>query len=380
MNALVSAALAAAALRGGVELSDRSEVRVRSAPDTGGPVVDVETAPRAVLTLDARTWQLEVGYTPRFTASAVGTSAQQDLLQTALMTATIRDRRATLAIRQGGTWGRQSFANLQLDPAAPGGIPRIDLLRAQGSFDFASSLTSVRGTFAATRRLSLAGGVDLSFGGGADAPGRQIMPFLTQLTGDAGAVYRASRFDWVTTTLSASRAIFSNGADDSLLQGVESWRHAFSRNTEWSVSAGAALRGSRGGPLTADPVADTSFYLRVPPSRLDFRISARLAPILDRLSGLIGERVEIASLTGFAPTRAFSVQAQLGASLPLSRVGPDALALGFGALVASYRVHRSFQIDGGARAFATAGAPPGIAPFQWVSFLGVTLTAPKITF
>ena len=54
--------LLAAVVTGAVDVSDRSEIRIRDSGEAIGTTFDVETAPAIGLRLRARAWAMELGY------------------------------------------------------------------------------------------------------------------------------------------------------------------------------------------------------------------------------------------------------------------------------------------------------------------------------
>ena len=386
MSGVLAALVALAALRGSLEASSRLQVRVRNAASLDGLALDAEVSPDLKLAVRARRWDLTADYSPRFTRNLFGADAQPSIFHQGSLSASFQDRRASLSIQEDAGHGSSSFTVLASDPSAASGTlfqlgarPRTD------TFAYAWSRTGLLGRLAVTRRWGITLSLDCSLSGGTDAGSRASMPLQTRLHSGFGAEYALSRRDQLTSTVDAFRSDFYAGWGDTLLQGSVAWRHAWGRTTVSTVTGGAGFSTSRDSVTgerraAAHPVGAAAVVYTPRGSSLDLGLSVRLSPVIDRLSGGVDGRVEGVVSLAWRPTRALAIEGQVGAARSILWDNPDAVALVYQGLNLSFEANDLFKIEGGARGAWTRLRTDDAPALQWVTFVGMTFTAPTLRF
>jgi hypothetical protein len=236
-------------------------------------------------------------------------------------------------------------------------------------------------TYQATRRLALRASGEGAASGGADAPSRERIPFQIGPRVSLGADFAATRRDHATTSIDASYETFSTGADAGVATVSEAWRRAWSRRTDTSIGVGVA--GSWSHPagttlsrLAAYPTADASVAWRLPAERLDVRLSLGIAPVIDRLTGQVDERLQGAAGVAWRFHPSAGVRAQMAAaqSVPQTAIGAVTLVSGEAAIWLA--VGRSLRFEVGTRGALQGGQ----AGPQWISFATATTTTQPLRF
>ena len=386
MSLPFSAILVVTALRGTVDVSNRAQLGVRGGGIRNGATLDAETSPAVKIGVEARRWELTADYAPRFTASVVGDDPQSYVLHQGRLAARLSYRRLAVSLSEDGGYGRSTLLSLGVIPgAAPGTIPLASAPASQ-VMDYAWSRTGIIARLATTRRWGVTGSADLTLSGGAGATARATLPFQTALHAGVSVDHAASRRDRVAAVVDGTKARFTTGVEDALLQGKVSWRHdlgrglftTFSTGLGWSTSRAAAAPSPRS---TAAPIAEAGLTYRPRASDLDLDLglTLRAAPVIDAFRGRIDERFEATAVLAWTPTRKVGVQAQAGVARSIPRGDGVAISLGSGAVVATYRINDVVQIDGGARNAWIVGGGIDI-PAQWMVFAGATLRVPTLRF
>jgi hypothetical protein len=307
------------------------------------------------------------------------------VLHHALLDAAWHDRLTSISFYEDASYGRQSINGLAPDRTIAPGPPTLDALPADGMIDYASSRTGLVARRRAPRRWALSLLFEYALSGGVDTEARAAIPFQRGLRGELGAEYALSRRDPLTSTLGASRTLFSSGPENTVLHATESWRHTLGRNTDSTLSGGAGWGTSRAGAAgsmhsSAYPIVEAVIAHRIPQRRIDARLSFRLSPVVNRLNGHLDERLESTATVGWSATRALAIQGQIGALQTIPWTRPGAFAFVLDGIAVSYRVSEFFQFDGGAQILWSSTRGFDAPPPQWVAFAGATLTAPPIPF
>jgi hypothetical protein len=385
MSSVASALAVAAALRGGLEVSDQSELRIRNGYGLSSAVVDLETTPTIKLDLSARWLEIATGYGPHFSILQVGAGAQPQILHRAWATAKLHERRGSIAVYAEGSYGDQLFATLAPEPTVAPGMPSLQAIPQASLIHYASSTIGFTAELRASRRFVLGAFFEYDIGGGVDIASRAALPFQSGPHGGISAQLALSRHDWLGPVVSASRTVFSSGEDDTLVQTTASWRHAFGRQTESTLAGGLAwswtVSGASASAESATyPVIEATLAHRSPPARVDTRLSLRFAPVADWLTGLVSERLEEIGAVAWRPLRKLTIEGQLGGAQTVPSTQAGAMALVIDGVAVSCRVSKFLELRGGARnAWTTTRGAPGTPPL-WVAFLGATFTAPRIRF
>lgn len=383
MSPSITAFLVLTALRGTLELSNRTLTGVRDEVAIG-PVPYAETSPAVKLGLSARRWEFTADYTPRFLWSPFGATTQSSIVQQARLAGRWQERRASITLSQDSGYGRQSLLSLASDQAPTPGTTSLGALPAATIIDYAWSRTGLVSTLAPSRRWALSFAGDASLSGSSDSSSHAALPFQTGLHGGIGAEFAGSRRDHFAMTLDLSRVLFSNGWLDHVLQGKTSWRRALGRNTVATLAGGVGWVSSQAtssapAHAAAYLIAEASIAYRHNPTSTSALFVVKVSPVVDRLTGGVDERLESMAAFTWNPTRALTVQGQFGVARSIPWNTPNALAAGSGGVSIAYRLNDVVQLDGGARTAWTTAASAVARP-QWSAFAGITLRMPTLRF
>lgn len=377
MSLFIAVFLAAA---GTLDVAGRAEVRVRGGSDVPQPVAEAEIAPSAILRYQAHAYRLSLTYAPRFTIRQIETGAAFEPLNGGSLEVGWRGRRAAVSATGDATYGTASFTSIALQTPAPEG-GTLQRFPQGGSVAYASARASVAVTYQATRRLALQITGEGAASGGADAPSRVRIPFQVGPRLTLGADVAATRSDRATTSINASYETFSSGAEAGVATVSEAWRRAWTRRTDTSIGAGVA--GSWSHPagtalsrLALYPTAEATVASRLPAERLDVRLSLGIAPVIDRLTGQVDERLQGAAgvAWGFHPRAGVRAQMAAAQSVPQTAIGAVTLVSGEAAIWLA--VGRSLRIEVGTRGALQGGQ----AGPQWISFATATTTTQPLRF
>ncbi len=361
-------------------LSDRTEVRAR-APDpiTNALALDVDTL------MDARAvWKTpHATYTvadlPRFTLLDYnGAAIQAALLDSLYLQAEWRWHRVKLRVTESATYGQLSFESLPvlstLGTPTPTPTPTGQPVPIQTapqvpsqSILYASSDTSVGSTLD-LRPWTLIPRAGYLLTGGVNAAAEQILPLGKGPYIEALADDKLDAHNHLQTFMSASETSFSSGTEDLLVELDERWRHDWSRKTQTMLAAGwyaARTRVASDAPdvFASNPVAeaefDHTFFRGV--NTADMRLDVRLAPFINRLTGLVDEQIRGTVEAGWAH-RKFKLRAFASAAESTAQGTATASRLGLAEIDAAYKLSEALTIDGGFRALYqeqnSLGAPP----------------------
>jgi hypothetical protein len=384
VSLLFSAFLVAAALRGTLDLSNRAQLATRAGGGLPEPTVDADTTPEAKLTVRSRWWDVTASYAPRFTGSLAGAERQSYALHQGRIGARFQDRRGSVYLYEDSGHGRLSLLTLGAYAGATPGTTPIAAPPTTAILDYAWSRTGIVARLIASRRWGVNATGELALSGGASASAEATLPFQTAIRVGLGAEYAASRRDHLTGLLDTSRAVFSTGLEDTLVQAKVSWRHDLDRTFATTLAVG--IGASTSHPETASvvrtaaaPIVEAGISYRPRASELDLGLNVKLSPVIDAFSGRVDQRVEGSANVAWTPARDLSIQAQLGVARSIPWGEGVALSLGFGAITASYHVSDVIQLDAGVRSAWTRA--PGIdSPPQWMAFAGATVRIPTFRF
>lgn len=370
-------------IAGTIGLSDRTEVRVRFQGSTPvAAALDLDTAPEARLMLATSRMRYTLAYAPRLTLwDATGVGRQPTVLQGGAARIEWHGRDARLTLDQSASYGGVSFAAFSTTPSADGTPPRLDALPPPTIIQYASSTTTLS-SHLTQRRWTLDSSAGYQLGGGADADARKIMPLERGPLGDLTIDRLVSRQDHALTRLFASESAFSSGPEAILAEADLGWRHSWSRVTETRLTAGvseARVRATATGPHTFEthPVAEVVVEQRRPlaEGRVDVRLGARLGPVVNRLLGLVDERIE-GTLGAIHAYHRFATHASLSLSQSVPVSGVNAFTLLSAEIGGAHRTTDAVSFDTGVRALWQRQEATGATFLQGTVFIGVTLRAP----
>lgn len=371
----------------------RAHTRARTATGaerlTASVAGDVELQP--TLRVHAEEQNLEGGlaYAPRLTLRQALGDARTQLLHAGRLQGEWRVRRGLrLTAEEYATYGTVDLFTQLLETPVPGGegTPPADVPLEPvplGAVRFASSLTTLGWeTTSLVPRLRLWGTLGYSVGGGLDGEARTSVPLQYGPRLRVDARYSLTRLDGLTTTATATDSSFSTGARATVVQLEETWERRFSRATEAELGLGLGLAWARasdeaetrGGVL---PGARASlahrFVSREHP--LEARLTTRVAPFVDRLTGGVYPRAEATLLLTWTAAPGVWVYGQGGAARALGggEQGGDTLALG--TLGARWKLARGVNLEADVR--GNTLRQPGVRQgerFQWAATLGLAVS------
>ena len=379
-------------------VSDRTEARLRDPGDyPAGPSVDLATVPEAHLLLAAPRVGTTLAYTPRlslFDVNDVG--ARPTLLDAGSLRLTWRpDDQVTLTLDEDASYGGMNFAALSFAPGPDGLPPRVDAVPAPRTIWFDSTSTTL-GSRVKLRRWEFHTALTYQLSGGADASARTVIPLQRGPQAEAGLAHDVSPVDQFVTTLSGAQASFSSGPEIELAEVDESWKHRFSPVAEMDFTLGGSEANVRPAPVAGsfretNPVAEAIWEQRLltADDRFTFRVGARLGPVVNRLLGIVDERVQGTLMSewthGRLVARAFGSAQQ---SVPTG--GSNATELFAGELDLAYTASDAMTLDLGLRGLrqkanqpVATGATTSILETdlaQGMVFVGVTFRARPVRF
>lgn len=430
----------AAAIDGTFTLTDRTEVRVRDPdPVTNRGALDLDTLGDARLLLEAPHNQYALDYLPRLSLLDVnGAGIQPALVNTALVSAEWHTPRVRVLVTESASYGSLSFESLSTipapgspvppqapgtttgtpampgTPATPGGTqpvtgqtstPSTQLVPPVQTLLYESSTTTLSSALR-LRPWTLTASIGYQLSGGADASAQATLPFQHGPLAQATADLKVAQRDRLVTIVSASETTFSTGTDDLLAEAEEQWRHLWTHSTETLVGAGlyeARTRTADNAPFGFDtnPVAEAAIdqHFDSGSNHVEIRLDGRLAPIVNRLTGLVDQRVQ-GVLEGRWGHRRVSLRAfgTVAESVPQGTTTSNRILTG--EVDVSYRASEALSFDVGARALfqeqnssAQAPGPPAMGPVmagppgitettftQGVVFLAMTVRAVRARF
>jgi hypothetical protein len=379
---MLAALLTTLALTDTLEVSDRTEVRVRVPGTVAAAALDVETAPTVRLTLGSRRFRVTLDEAPRLTLTEVGRAVQPAFFNGGEARVAWLGLLARLSLDETAGYGRVDFASSPVVPGTPALPPSVSPIPGLSFIPYESSATTLTSTLT-LRRWAVTTSVGYELAGGATADARSLLPLETGPSGEARADYAFARRDHAVLALSASETTFSSGPEDVLFVPTLGYRHLWSRTIETTLSLGVGEARARISALSAEtfdahPVVEGVLERRTGADRqLDARASVRLGPVVNRLYGDVEERVEATLATSYRAGR-LTAHAFASGSRSVPSSGPYATSLFAGELGTAYGATRVVAVDGGVRCIWQRQDATGAAFAQGTLFIGVTLLAPPL--
>ncbi|HEY8086364.1 MAG TPA: hypothetical protein VIF09_00915, partial [Polyangiaceae bacterium] len=199
------------------------------------------------------------------------------------------------------------------------------------------------------------------------------------------------------TTVTGEDTTFSSGPEIALVEGDEGWKHAWSAVTETTFTFGVSegrveAAPSVGAYRTTNPVADAVLDQRIlsADDRITLHVGARLGPVVNRLLGIVDERVQ-GTLQSKWTHGPFLVSAFGSAQQSVAANGPNATTLFLGEIGLTYTATQAVALEVGVRGLwqkadqplspASTSGPTEILESevtQGVLFVGATFRAPPI--
>jgi hypothetical protein len=168
-------------------------------------------------------------------------------------------------------------------------------------------------------RLAVRAGAFLE--GGADPAAEAALPLQRGVRAAWDYEWQATRRDVLATVLEGSFSTFTPVSSgllplprvyNTVASLTETWRHALTLDAQLRIGAGPALtvhRNGEQGETTLLPAAELGLVDRWMGSVLEGEVVLRLAPSVDRVTGLAGERIDAGVTMGWQPSPRWRVVA-----------------------------------------------------------------------
>jgi hypothetical protein len=310
-----------------------------------------------------------------------------------------RDEQTTLTLDENASYGATNFAALNFAPApdvSPAIPPRVDVIPTSQIIQYESSSTTL-GSRTVGRRWEFRSVVGYQLSGGADDAARLVIPLQKGPLAEAVMTFATSPVDRLATIATGSETTFSSGPEIDLGEADESWRHRWSPLTESTFTLGLSEASVQPSPLVqayreTNPVAEAILDdgMLVEGDHVTFRIGARLGPVVNRLLGIVDERIQGNVLSKWIHGP-FAMSAFASAQQSVFAGDPYATKLLTGEIGASYTVSEAVVLDMGVRGLwqranqpTVLTAAPGATDIveanlsQGIVFVGATLRAPTM--
>jgi hypothetical protein len=389
----------AADIASSIALSDRTEIRLRQPGDSPpGASFDMATTPDARLVLRSPRMDLTLDYGPRLTFWDVNDIG---LKPTWLNIGSLRARwhtdNTSLALTENASYGASNFSGLAI-PLGPDGttVPRVDVVPPAQVIEYESSSTTLDAR-ASGRRWDFRSTAGYQLSGGADDAARTLIPLQRGPFAEADVTLWETPVDHFTTTATGEDTTFSSGPAIVLVEADEGWKHLWSATTDTTATLGASAARVQASPSSAtypmnNPVAELALDQRIltADDRVTLKIAARLGPVINRLLGVVDERVQGTVLSKWTHGP-FVVSALANVQQSVFTDTAYSTELFVGELTVSYVASDIVTLDGGVRGVWQQGNQPvglvatpsttdiaEINVAQGTVFLGATFRAPTI--
>jgi hypothetical protein len=391
-----------AAVRGTLNVSDRTEVRVRDSGLPTDPALDAMNQPGFELELATRRSKWNLGYSARYTLLNLHLELKPTLLNQAYVRAQwSASRRTQLTLTQDGSWGRQSFIGTAVvqtlpsaSPQATGAptagaapVPRIDAVPQVLSFSYVYCRPALMSTTALTARWTLDTTVFHVVDGGFDAEARRTLPLMWGPGFEAQATYHLSRRDQLLSTVTAKRTVASSGPETILVTAAEGIQRKIARRTDVRLEVGVAAawfkpESNARNDLTPYPIATgvlTHRHFIERDAALGFDLTASVAPMIYRLTGYVTQQFQATAAVSLTEKR-LTVRMGTGALRTLRSDDPQALRIFFADANVAYAFGKLVSVDTGVRYVWQDMPTVGNVPPQKMVYVGMTIREPTLRF
>jgi hypothetical protein len=390
-----------AAARGTLDLTDRTEVRVRDSGQPSDPALDLINEPGFRLGVETARSRYNFGYSARYTLMNAQIELKPALMNEAFMRAQwSASRRTKLTLTQDGSWGRQSFVAMVVTPTAPSAapqvtgapagvatVPQINAVPQVESFQYIAWRPALTATTALSMRWTLDTTVFYAVNGGFDRASRLTLPRRWGPGAEARAEHLLSRRDKLFTTASATRTMYSSGPESFLVLASEGLRRRLTPTTDGEVAFGVAAAWARpdegyGYGFVPYPTATALVshrYLLERGAVVQIDVSSQLAPVVQRISGLVMQQLLGAAGVTFTEDR-LVLKLETGGVQTLPSGDPQALRILYASANAGLGLGKSVLLEAGGRYALQEVSTQGYLPPQKVVFLAMTLREPTLKF
>ena len=384
---MLAAAVLAADLATTLDLSERTEARLRSTqqPGVATPMaLDLLEEPVAQMHSYDRRWDLTLGYSAQLLLPGVQDGLAPLVLQAGNVGVAWHDRQLRLTLNETASYGLENSSYLlstqaplgsQATQPVPGQAPSLVPLAVAPptTILFGTSSTAGTVTYRFDRRTTASVGAEYFLYGGLDAISQATLPEQIGERAFATFDYALTRSDGLQTVLNAQHVDFTQtpcvppagqtsdtsvlcSPDDDLAQAMELLRHALSRSETVTVGAGAAVAAVREQPDTPHsvsyfPVAQVIYARQLDREGSRLTATARLAPYVDLRTGtvlnaLLGDVTLAERLSPY-----LTLNVSFGGSQNLPAGEPAAASIARGEVSMEYRLSRQVLLTLGERAF-----------------------------
>ncbi|MGD0526154.1 MAG: hypothetical protein ABSE49_13470 [Polyangiaceae bacterium] len=303
----------------------------------------------------------------------------------------------SLALTENASYGASNFSGLAI-PLGPDGttVPRVDVVPPAQVIEYESSSTTLDAR-ASGRRWDFRSTAGYQLSGGADDAARTLIPLQRGPFAEADVTLWETPVDHFTTTATGEDTTFSSGPAIVLVEADEGWKHLWSATTDTTATLGASAARVQASPSSAtypmnNPVAELALDQRIltADDRVTLKIAARLGPVINRLLGVVDERVQGTVLSKWTHGP-FVVSALANVQQSVFTDTAYSTELFVGELTVSYVASDIVTLDGGVRGVWQQGNQPvglvatpsttdiaEINVAQGTVFLGATFRAPTI--
>ncbi|NUQ73946.1 MAG: hypothetical protein HUU21_10340 [Polyangiaceae bacterium] len=386
MTPLVSSLFLAGALRGSLELSDRTEARVTGTTNPTTYSAEVMTNPSGLVRFGTRRFEIAAGYAPSLTLRGLGIDPVFDALHRGSLDLSITaNRRLVLTASGDVSYGTFRFLSAALPEADFASVDSIDTLPDADTVTYGSIGASIGARYIASRRLRLDALAEYQRSGGVGDASIAIYPQTAGPRAHIAAEFAFTRKDSARSTAEATWVTFSTGEESMLVQLSEAWLHRITRATTSTFGLGAALDSSRRSAGAASrtiiyPVAEAAVAHEVPEKQVELGLALRVEPVIDRLRGEVDPRLLLDASATVQATRRLSIYGRTGAAQSLQVSEPEALTMAYGEAGAGIRIADWFELVNGTRAAYQFRSETEPHRLHWMIFSGATFTAPRIRF
>jgi hypothetical protein len=413
---MIATAVLAADIAGTFDLSDTSEVRVRSTPQMGlagsqvpaGTLpehgIDLFTRPEAHLLASDRRWDYSLSYAASFIAPDLEAGFTPQLLQLASVRAGWHDRRVGIAAQQDVTYGIENSAYLIPTVQPTPGQPTPPQAAAPAStISFLYSRSALSSTLKIDRRTLAAATFEYFVSGGLDAPSQLVLPQQHGPRVTASVDLALSHTDHLITGASFQEADFSpspcvDSGDppgttcemtDQIAQLTEQLRHRLSAAEIVTGSAGLAATAVRFHPdqpyqASYFPVLEASYTLTFARGGT-LAAFGRWAPYMDLLTGQVLSTLQAEARLLYPVATHLTLRLGASGSQSFPTDDPAAVRAVRGELSIGYAASKHVDVSFGERLLWQQGqgqVTPGSAPSLQTAygFLAVTVRERTLHF
>jgi hypothetical protein len=224
-----------------------------------------------------------------------------------------------------------------------------------------------------------------------------VIPLQKGPLAEAVVSFATSPVDRLSTAATASETTFSSGPEIAIGEADEAWKHRWSPLTESTFTIGVSEARVQASPLVessamTDPVAEADLEqgLWTNGGVATIRLVARLGPVVNRLLGIVDERLQGTVLSKWV-RGPFAVSAFGSAQQSVPTNGPYATKLFSGEIAVSYQATQAVVLDMGVRGLWQRASQPILSTsvpgatdiveaslVQGIVFVGATLRAPTM--